>query len=147
MGTPAQNTPDRFRGGACRARRLAAGVVDGLILAPVFWLITIITWPPDASGPEWGPWAVISILAFILYGAATEASAWQGTAGKRLLGLRVTDSRGDRLRLGRALARNGLKLLSLLPLGLGFLPMLRSARGQALHDLLAGSRAGARVWT
>lgn len=50
-------------------------------------------------------------LPVMLYFALFEASRWQATPGKRWLGLRVVTTEGKRLGLGRAVARNVLKLL------------------------------------
>ncbi|HEY6867286.1 MAG TPA: RDD family protein [Candidatus Eisenbacteria bacterium] len=78
-------------------------------------------------------------LGVWLYFAALESSGWSGTPGKRVLGLRVTDSSGAHIRFGRATGRLAGKLLSAVPLGLGFLMAAFTARRQALHDLLAGT--------
>lgn len=47
----------------------------------------------------------------VLYFAFCEASVWQGTIGKRLLRLRVTDLAGRRATLWRTLLRAGVKFL------------------------------------
>ena len=136
MTDPIQGTAPRLS--AYLVCRVLAGSVDGLIAAGLLWIVTIVTWPPDASGPDAGPWVVLSILLLLLYGAAAEASAWQGTVGKRLLRLTVTDLHGLRIGLVRALTRNAIKLVSIPALGIGFLPAIFSARHQALYDRLAG---------
>ena len=46
-----------------------------------------------------------------LYFAICEASAWQGTIGKRMAGLRVVNATGRRLSVPRSLVRTGLKLV------------------------------------
>lgn len=123
---------------SCLALRVLAGAVDAVFASGLLWVVTIITWPPDASGPDAGPWVVLSVLLLLLYGAVTEASAWQGTVGKRLLRLTVTDLQGMRIGLIRALARNAVKLVSSLPLGVGFLPAIFSDRRQTFYDRVAG---------
>ncbi len=47
---------------------------------------------------------ILSFLVYIIYCALLEGSAMQGTFGKRLLGLRVTDENGNRLSMGRSYA-------------------------------------------
>jgi uncharacterized RDD family membrane protein YckC len=54
------------------------------------------------------------LLLLGLYGVAMEVTPWQGTVGKRLMGLRVAGRDGQRLSFRRTLARNGLKVLLLL---------------------------------
>src|SRR4030095_17018479 len=59
-----------------------------------------------------------AFLLWVVYSTAMEASALQGTFGKRLAGLRVVGPDGGRLTLGRAVGRNLAMVLSYLPLGL-----------------------------
>ncbi|KAF0836012.1 putative RDD family membrane protein YckC [Methylovorus glucosotrophus] len=80
---------------------------------------------------------LLNILVTWLYFTVFEASAWQATPGKRMLGLRVTDASGKRLGMGRANARYWAKLLSCLLLGIGFLMVAFTSKKQGLHDLIA----------
>lgn len=78
-----------------------------------------------------------------LYFVAFEASAWQATPGKRLLGLRVQALDGSRPRPARVLARQLGGVASWLTLNIGHaLVALRPDR-RALHDLIAGTRVQA----
>ena len=69
--------------------------------------------------------------------ALLEGSAMQGTVGKRLLGLRVTDDNGKRLSMGRSFGRNFAKIISYIPIGLGFIWSLWSKRKRGWHDMIA----------
>jgi uncharacterized RDD family membrane protein YckC len=51
--------------------------------------------------------------------------------------IRVVDDDGGRATLLRAFARNALKLISTLPLCVGFMMAGWTPRKQALHDILA----------
>ena len=75
----------------------------------------------------------------LAYFALFEASALQGSPGKRALGLRVVDVQGRRLRPGRALARQAFKCLDLASSGLTYLIAGFTERRQGLHDILAGT--------
>lgn len=78
-----------------------------------------------------------------LYFVAFEASAWQATPGKRLLGLRVQALDGSRPRPVRVLVRQLGGAASWLTLNIGHaLVALRPDR-RALHDLIAGTRVHA----
>ncbi|MDX5436220.1 MAG: RDD family protein [Pontibacter sp.] len=66
-----------------------------------------------------------------------ESSQKQATIGKFTLGLKVTETRGRRVTFVQANLRYFFKLLSLLPVGLGFVLMVSSRRSQTLHDYLA----------
>jgi len=72
-----------------------------------------------------------------LYYTLLESSPKQATIGKFTLGLRVTDLRGKRINLWQANLRHLSKILSLLPVGLGFLLILTTRRSQMFHDYFA----------
>jgi uncharacterized RDD family membrane protein YckC len=73
-----------------------------------------------------------------LYYALLESSAWQGTLGKKALGLEVTDLQGRRIGFGRASGRFFAKFISVLTLFIGFIMAGFTERKQALHDMIAG---------
>jgi len=73
------------------------------------------------------------LLGILLGAALFESSALQATPGKRLLGLKVTDERGQRISFFRAIGRNLLKLTSG-SYSYAYLMALASPRCQALHD-------------
>lgn len=85
------------------------------------------------------------IFLFALFGLIYEVgfvafSPWQATPGKRVLGLRVTDIAGRRLRPGRAVVRYLGGGLSWLLLNLGHVIAMAKPDYRALHDRLAGAR-------
>ncbi len=75
-----------------------------------------------------------------IYAAGLEASRWQATVGKRWMGIKVTDGRGQRIGFLCATGRHLAKYLSALPCFIGFIMALFSSRRLALHDRLAGTR-------
>lgn len=77
-------------------------------------------------------------MAYWLYYASLESSAWQATLGKRLLGLYVTNLAGQRISFARASGRYFGMVISRLTLLVGFLMAGFTAKKQALHDLLSG---------
>jgi uncharacterized RDD family membrane protein YckC len=85
---------------------------------------------------------VYIILAFVgqwLYEALLTSSSWQGTVGKRLLQLRVTDETGNRIGFGRATGRFFAKILSSMFFYVGFIMVGLTDRKRGLHDMLAGT--------
>lgn len=80
----------------------------------------------------------VAILATWLYFAVLESSSWQATLGKKLLGLYVTDIKGQRLSLSRATGRTFAKFLSSMSAGIGYLLCGFTEKKQALHDMVAG---------
>lgn len=93
--------------------------------------------------------AIVAALAAVLGALALwfigfEASVWQATPGKRLLGLRVERLDGGRPGVARAALRFIAAGPSWLLLHLGHAMAAWRADGRALHDLMAGTRvAGA----
>jgi uncharacterized RDD family membrane protein YckC len=85
--------------------------------------------------------AVLIGLALLewLYFAGFESSAWQGTPGKRALGLKVTDLAGRRISFGRATGRFFAKIISTAILLIGFIMAAFTERRPALHDRIAGT--------
>jgi uncharacterized RDD family membrane protein YckC len=80
----------------------------------------------------------VGLFGTWLYFAFLESSEWQGTAGKKVLGLIVTDIQGHRVTFGRASGRHFAKLVtSFIPLGIGYAMAGFTEKRQALHDMIA----------
>lgn len=77
-------------------------------------------------------------MAFWLYFATLESSAWQATVGKKVLGLFVTDMKGNRISFLRASGRFLGLSLEHLTFFMGFAMAGFTAKKQALHDIVAG---------
>ncbi len=71
------------------------------------------------------------------YYTLSESSPKQATIGKFTLGMKVTDLRGKRINFLQANLRYFLKLLSALPLFLGYALLQSTRRKQTLHDYIA----------
>lgn len=95
---------------------------------------------PTGEEPFWVFfWFVISTGVIWLYYALMESSERQATLGKMAMGIKVTDLNGHRISFGRATGRFFGKILSGLPLMVGFMMAGFTQRKQALHDGLAGT--------
>ena len=80
----------------------------------------------------------LGVFGTWLYFALLESSEWQGTAGKRVLGLIVTDMAGQRVTFARATGRHFAKIVtSFIPLGIGYAMAGFTEKRQALHDMIA----------
>lgn len=81
-----------------------------------------------------------------LYHAAMESSAWQGTIGKRALGIVVTDLNGAKVDFWRASGRFFSRIVSnMIPLGIGYALAGFTKQKQALHDLISSCLVLRRV--
>jgi uncharacterized RDD family membrane protein YckC len=117
--------------------RFLAYLVDSVILFTA--LLVLGAGAAFAGGSGMTVLGVLCIVGPLLYWALMQASARQATFGKALLGLKVTDSDGERLSIVRSLAREVAKIVSAIPLLLGFLLAAFTGRKQALHDMIAGT--------
>jgi uncharacterized RDD family membrane protein YckC len=81
----------------------------------------------------------IAFVLLMLYWIVADASRHQGSLGKRLIGVKVVGGQGERLTLATAAGRNLLKILSAIPVLLGFMMAGWTKRKQTLHDMITGS--------
>ena len=106
-------------------RRFLATCLDGLILmipAAVFGSIV-----PFLGG----------LTAWFLYAPFLESSVLKATIGKKLMGIQVVDASGGRISFRAAMIRSIAKLISSALCFIPYLWALFTAKGQALHDILA----------
>lgn len=82
---------------------------------------------------------LISWVFMIIYKVGMEASAFQGTVGKIVLGLKVTDINGERIGVGRSIGRYLASILSYLIVFIGYIMVAFTGRKQGLHDMIAGT--------
>jgi len=81
-------------------------------------------------------YSLTKLIIVYFYFTLLETSAWQGTIGKRLLKIKVTDMKGKPINLKRATIRFLGKILSS-QLLIGYIMILFTAKKQGLHDLIA----------
>jgi uncharacterized RDD family membrane protein YckC len=73
-----------------------------------------------------------------LYYVFFESSKYQGTPGKIMLNIKVTDMEGEKIGFGRASGRFFGKIISVMIFYIGFIMAGFTSRKQALHDMMAG---------
>lgn len=83
--------------------------------------------------------SAMRVMVTWLYFALQESSVYQGTLGKKALGIRVTDYAGGRISFGRATGRHFARFISYLILLIGFFMMLWDRRHRTLHDKIAAT--------
>lgn len=72
----------------------------------------------------------------ILYMIIMNASKWQGTVGKIIVGIKVVDMEGNRLTMGKSGLRYLGYIVSSFTMGVGFILAAFTDKKQALHDML-----------
>jgi uncharacterized RDD family membrane protein YckC len=111
-------------------RRLVAALVDGIVYAVVYFILFAFL----SEGAAYGL-ALLFSLAYLTY---LEGSPSGQTVGKKLLGIRVIDfATGGPIGYGRAFLRWLGRILSSIPLYLGYLWMLWDKEKQTWHDKIA----------
>lgn len=129
--------------------RFLAYLVDSLLMSAVFFPLGFgLGLAMGASGAdETSPLLplvnvlinLVSLAVGWLYHGILDSSSWQGTVGKKLLGIRITDLNGHRISFGRATGRYFSMILSGMICFIGFLMVAFTERKQGLHDMLAGT--------
>lgn len=126
------------------SRRFLAFLADSLVISALGTVIDLALGAPvrlstDLVTPQTGAAFYLKLTLQLAYWPLFESSVLQATPGKLLCRLRVADLAGRRLSFPRAFVRNVAKVLSLLPLGFGFLMIAVTVRNQCLHDKIAGT--------
>lgn len=131
--------------GAPRGRRVAAAVLDiillGAINLTVLYLTLAIAGLSMIEVFVLPPIPMASFLLLLNGGYLVAFTAANGqTIGKMLFAIRVIGDADGRIDIAGAVLRAAGVLLTLVTLGLPYLPVLLSRDGRALHDRLAGTR-------
>lgn len=124
-------------------RRIIAFIIDfSLFVAAAIAMAPIIPEGQDATGARL---AVIGFLILVsLYYLSLAWMVWGKTIGGAIMDIRVvSQSLGD-VDLRRASRRWAGTVLSILTLGIGFLPVLFGKR-QSLADMISGTRVVAKL--
>lgn len=138
--------------------RVLAVMIDGILINCVLWPIMAILSSVGVLGAgaisrnAEDPAAALALLAGILfilvpvafavswlYEALLTSSSWQGTIGKRILGLKVVDDAGRPIGFGRATGRHFAKIVSSMIFGIGYIMAAFTDKKRALHDMIAGT--------
>jgi uncharacterized RDD family membrane protein YckC len=140
--------------------RFVALLIDGVIIGIPIGIISAILsammavqvihrtsqatsfYPGDVIGTFFAGFGLIMLISILLswaYFSLMESSAWQGTLGKKMMGIQVTDLCGERISLGRATIRLAVKSLLSSWLFIGYIIAFFTQKRQSLHDLVAGT--------
>lgn len=135
-----QTAPQYF---ASFDQRLLAAVIDYFILTLVYIAVLLVGFMFITDKEQ----RLLIGLSFIplipvfklIYGSFADATVHQGSVGKRLLTIRVTDQKGQRISFSVSLLRNVAKVLSVLPLFFGYLYIFLNKKNQSWHDIAANT--------
>jgi uncharacterized RDD family membrane protein YckC len=139
--------------------RFLAALIDGIILGIPFWIIGTMTGAYDTTvrdafgnetestnirfGYGFTPgvplWCnLLNMAVGVAYYGGLEGGMTGQTLGKRIVGIRVVDANGGQpgIGFGRGVGRYFARILSAIPLLLGYFWMLWDDRKQTWHDKL-----------
>jgi uncharacterized RDD family membrane protein YckC len=138
-------------------KRIAAWLIDVLpiqfslcvISVAVYNVSPIVDWqaPVDVQMASAKAKAIIQIGTlgiWLFYCIIGELSPWHGTLGKRIMGIKVKSVRSSRLTVKQVLIRNAAKILSWLPLCIGFVAAFFTHGNRAWHDSLSHTAVAER---
>ncbi len=112
--------------------RFVAALVDGILLG----IVNLVLREATSPGGGYGLGLLVSLAYFTFF----EGSASGQTIGKRAIGIRVVDlPGGGSIGHGRALVRWVGRIISSIPLLLGYFWMLWDRERQTWHDKLASA--------
>ncbi len=77
-----------------------------------------------------------SLITWVVYSLFMDATKWQGTLGKKLMNIKVTDYNGQPLNMRQSISRNLSKLISIVPLFIGMFWILFDKHNRAWHDMI-----------
>ena len=121
--------------------RLLAAVIDYFAVLMVFAFLMLIAFFFVREIPARISLLIIAApgipLMKFIYGCYGDASVKQGTIGKTLSNIKVTDLFGQRISIGTSIWRNFAKIFSTLPAFFGFLYSFLNKKQQCWHDIMA----------
>jgi uncharacterized RDD family membrane protein YckC len=113
-------------------RRFGAALLDGILIGIVSGVLEAIVGR--------GPGSLLGLAVGIAYYAYLEGGVTGQTLGKKALGIRVIDLRtGAPIGFSRGVIRYFGRILSAIPILLGYFWMLWDSEKQTWHDKLAGA--------
>jgi uncharacterized RDD family membrane protein YckC len=139
--------PIQFRALGFAVDQILFAVVFSVVFYPLLLSLGIVTAPADIEGLS--GWAEIEallaseglvssqVVITVVYRWVWNALGW--SPGKRLVGLRLIDARGEPPGWARGLRRAGFALLSDLPLWLGYAAAMWDGEHRTWHDRVAGT--------
>ncbi len=111
-------------------KRIVAFIIDLFIIFPIQNLTRPIH-------------NLLPVVAIALYFVLLESSRWQGTIGKRILGLKIEHQNGTKLNNKESFIRYIIKVFTLAFIGIGYWPLF--VHKQALCDKFIDSEVYALV--
>jgi len=113
--------------------RAAAIIIDFYIIMGFVELLLVFIFKNSSDDFRAAGW----LGSWLIYSTMMEGSALQATIGKKIMGLKVINRHGFRMKWINSIGRNLAKIISFSVLGGGFLKALFDKSHQTIHDFYA----------
>ena len=118
-------------------RRVFAYILDWIICG-IVWACVLFPFNGKVLSPlTFALLLLVCLTLWFFYFVYAEASPWQATLGKMILGIKVVDTHGYRISIARSAGRNICLSLSIITFYIGFLMCLWTRKEQCLHDIIS----------
>jgi uncharacterized RDD family membrane protein YckC len=116
--------------------RFAAYLIDYIVIMAAITVLSLLLFYADEESTSEPTLLYVFVFygPYILYFIIMESSPWQATLGKKAVGIKVGNIHGERISFGHALGRFFAKIISGLPLCVGYMMAGWDSKKQALHD-------------
>ena len=114
-------------------RRFLASTIDIFVIILFIWFIQLIS----GLTIDGSFFYFLGFLFGWIYFVFQESSTRKGTVGKQAMNLIVTDLYGNKISFNQATKRFVMKILAVIPLFAGFLPIFYTEKKQTLPDIIA----------
>ena len=114
-------------------RRFLASIIDIFVIILFIWFIQLIS----GLTIDGSFFYFLGFLFGWIYFVFQESSTRKGTVGKQAMNLIVTDLYGNKISFNQATKRFVMKILAVIPLFAGFLPIFYTEKKQTLPDIIA----------
>jgi len=112
-------------------RRLVAVIIDGVILGAITGVLMAIFGAQQAASWLGSIIGIIYVIGFW---------TWRGqTLGKMVMGIKIVETDGSPIGIGRAILRYVGYLVSTIIICIGYLMIAWDSKKQGLHDKIAGT--------
>lgn len=123
--------------------RFVAFILDSLIAGILSFVLTfVLSMTMGFDREDLVTTLIINLFSLVfgwIYYAGLESSKYQGTLGKQMMGIYVTNESGAPISFMRATGRYFAKILSSIILLIGFIMAAFTSKKQALHDMIAST--------
>ncbi|MFY0516585.1 RDD family protein [Lysinibacillus sp. UGB7] len=133
--------------------RFLAYLIDGIVLGLVYIPIVVVSGiiqvvlsislgEESILGVAIATWIIASIIYLavgLAYMILMPASKYQGTVGKKLMGIKIVDEDGGRISVSKSVLRYLGMIVSGLTFYIGYIMIAFHPQKRALHDIIGGT--------